>query len=589
MSHVIGIDLGTTNSLVGGMVDGKPKLFPGSDGNVLLPSVVGFDEAGQLLIGRPAKNRRLVDPERTIVEVKRSMGKNQVYRPGDRELSPAHISALILGALVDRAEMARGERPDRAIITVPAYFGEAQREATRDAGEIAGLHVERLVNEPTAAAIRYQTGSEQNVLVYDFGGGTFDVSVLERDEGFLEVKSSRGDVELGGGDVDRAIVHWLLERLDAGRAAVQEDPRAMTRLVEAAERAKIALSRRDEVRLYEPFLTGEGAGAVHLDDRLTQNDLAEIVRPFIERTLTSVDEALRDAALPADALDRVLLVGGSSLLLGLADRVAEHLGRPVIVSDDVDQVVALGASVLAGRASGFEVDEVLVDITPHTLSAGAVSDYDGHEDLVACPVISRDTVVPAERTETYYTREVDQPAVQIPIVQGEERRVIDNTPLGEVVIDDLPPGPALAPVHVTFALDLSGVLHVEATHGPSGRSARVSIANSPYRLTELRREEAKEMVQELREQGPCSDSAPQEAARAAAQALLARAEAAIAAAERSSSADTEPSNGAEAEPSDKAVAQAHQARERLAESLRRDADTIDADADALADALLDLV
>ena len=306
---VVGIDLGTTNSLIGAVIEGKARLFPDASGAELLPSVVGGGPGGELYIGRAAKNRRLLDPEGTVVSVKRRMGTSDRLAVGKKELTPPQISALILGALLDRAEAALGSRPTRAVITVPAYFGEAQRQATRDAGAMAGLTVERLVNEPTAAALTYQSGAEELVMVYDLGGGTFDVSILERDEGLLEVRASRGDTHLGGDDIDRALSELVLRRLGTHRAAVEKDPRAMTRVVEAAERAKIALSEKEEVRLFDPFLTGEGEGAVHLDLALTRADVEEVARPFVVRTLEHIDAALRDAGVAAGAAHRILLVG----------------------------------------------------------------------------------------------------------------------------------------------------------------------------------------------------------------------------------------------------------------------------------------
>jgi len=293
--RVVGIDLGTTNSLVGAVSHAQAKLFTDEAGDDMLPSVVGGGPEGGVLIGRSARNRRLLDPRGTVVSVKRSMGQAVRLHVGQRELSPQQVSALILGALLDRAEAALEARPTRAVITVPALFDDSQRQATRDAGEIAGLSVERLVNEPTAAALSYQSGQEQTVLVYDFGGGTFDVSVLEQDEGLLEVATSRGDTALGGGDIDAALLSWALEQLRGERATVTADLAAMTRLSDAVERAKVALSTRSEVRLYEPFLTGEGARAVHLDIAVRRSDLERIAEPFVARTLRCIDSALRDA------------------------------------------------------------------------------------------------------------------------------------------------------------------------------------------------------------------------------------------------------------------------------------------------------
>ena len=498
--EAVGIDLGTTNSLVGAVLEGRAVLFGDPSGNELLPSVVGASGAGDLVVGRAAKNRRLLDPSGTVASIKRRMGTKDRVRVGKSDLSPPEVSALILGSLLDRAEGKLGKRPARAVITVPAWFDDAQRQATRDAGEIAGLAVERLVNEPTAAALTYRTGVEQMVMVYDLGGGTFDVSVLERDEALLEVRQSRGDTRLGGDDIDLALAESVLARLGAGRRAVESDPRAMVRLVEAVERAKIALSDREEVHLFDPFLAGDGADGVHLDLTLTRADVERAARPLIERTLACIDAALRDAKLRPRDLDRVLLVGGASKMPIVRAMVAAHLGRPAQLDLDADRAVALGAALLAGRIEGAEIADVLVDITPHTLSVGASDREDDDRDpLVAVPVIPRGTVVPVVRTTTVATRRHDQRKADIPIAQGEEPFLDDNTLLGVVSIDAIPPSPAGSPVEVSFRLDLSGVLHVSARHVPSGRAAEVEIADSPYQLTAQKREDAKRAVLALRE------------------------------------------------------------------------------------------
>ncbi|WP_437616400.1 Hsp70 family protein [Sorangium sp. So ce834] len=578
MADVVGIDLGTTNSLIGAVRDGKVALFAGGAGDELVPSVVGALPSGEILVGRAAKNRRVLDPEGTVLSIKRLMGKEVRRRVGGRELTPPQISALILGALLDRAAEGLGQRPRRAVITVPAYFNDAQRQATRDAGQLAGLSVERLVNEPTAAALTYQSGAEQVVLVYDLGGGTFDVSILERDEGLLEVRASRGDTQLGGDDIDRALTSVVLGRLGPKRAQVEADARAMTRLLEAVERAKIALSDREEVRLFDPFLTGEGADAAHLDLPLARAEVEAAARPFVERTLACIDAALRDARLrPAD-LDRVLLVGGSSKMPLVRRMVSEHLGRPARSDLDADRAVALGASLLAGRIAGERVTEVLVDITPHTLSVGVLPQDELPEslgDLDAAPVIPRGTVVPVERTKTVYTSHEDQEMAMLPIAQGEHERLGLNTQLGELRVGPLPPSPAGSPVEVTFRLDLSGVLHVAATHLPSGARAAVEIANSPYQLTELRRAAAQAEVEALRaaaSEGELGGEAT-ESDLSLARAMLARAERALGL------------PGGD----DAALARVRSAAAALTEAVARRAPGTAALMDELSDALLDLV
>jgi molecular chaperone DnaK len=529
---VVGIDLGTTNSLIGTVSEGRVRLFSDADGRELLPSAVGVAESG-LLIGRPARNHRLVDPDGTVTSIKRKMGQDVRVGVGSRELTPQQVSALILGRLLDWVERDAGRRPARAVITVPAYFDDAQRQATRDAGAIAGLSVERLVNEPTAAALTYETGTEERVMIYDLGGGTFDVSVLERDRGFLEVRASRGDTKLGGDDIDVALLEQVLDRLGSSRAIVERDRLAMVRLLEAVERAKIALSDRTEAHLFDPYLAGQGASAVHLELSLLREHAEQAARPFVLRTLSSIDEALRDARLAARDLDRVILVGGASKMPLVARLVSEHLGRPVIVDPNADRAVALGASKLAGRIAGEAVDEVLVDITPHTLSVGSLdetmlmgSPFTDDGDLRAVPLIERDTVVPVEKRKTVFTLHEDQEAVSIPIVQGEGHRVGDNTWLGRVEVVDLPPSPAQSSVEVSFRLDLSGILHVSAIHVPSGKSTTVSIAQSPSRLSEQRREAARREVEAMRAQ-PAGAASVGSSDLALARALIVRAERAL--------------------------------------------------------------
>lgn len=566
--EVVGIDLGTTHSLVGALVEGDAVLFAGPDGDELLPSVVGA-EGDRVLVGRAARNRRLIDPRGTVVEVKREMGTRSRFRVGKREHSAPEVSALILSTLLDRAEAALGARPKRGIITVPAYFNEAERQATRDAGELAGLTVERLVNEPTAAALSMQSGQEQCVLVYDFGGGTLDCSILEMEEGLLEVRTSRGDTRLGGADIDRALVDWVLERLPNRSAErVRSDATAMTRLTEAVERAKIALSTKEKVTLQEPFLLGSKGEPVHLDLPLSRAELTTIARPFITKSLTCIDNALKDAGLAASDLDRVLLVGGTSLMPAVQELVQSHLGRPLVCdSENATRNVALGASILAGRAAGHDVDYVLVDVNPHTLSAGVLEV--ASDELVASPLISRDDVLPAEQTNRYYTTREDQEAVTIPVVQGEERWLEDNTLLGEVSIEDLPPGPAQAPVDVSFQLDISGVLQVKAVHVHSGLEATAVFKDHPTRLSKRAKKQSKDSLAKLELHEETSD----EDELSLAQAMLTRAQHVLADA---------------VEADEAAVTRARELTTQLETAIEQRASEARQLSDDLADALLDL-
>ncbi len=574
----IGIDLGTTNSLVGTVVDGQVELFGGESDEVILPSVVAVGGDGRLLVGRRALNRRMLEPAATVQQIKRRMGaKDPVALGPDQTMSPQAISALIVGALIDRAEARLGQRPKRAVITVPAYFDDAQRQATLEAGTLAGLAVERLVNEPTAAAMTYTTGDEERVLVYDFGGGTFDVSVLERDEGFLEVKASHGDTSLGGSDIDRALVEMALERLGADAEAVKAQPSAMARLEAAMERAKIALSSQTEVEVWEANLARGARDVIHLEMAVTRRDLEEVARPFVERSLASVDRALEAAGWSPSSLDRVLLVGGTARMPMVADLLTDNLDRPVLLVEEPDLAVAKGASLLAGRLGGLDVDEILVDVTPHTLSVGAADRLSRSEEgeLIAAPILERNTVVPVEKTSTFYTRVEDQERVEAPIAQGEGYTIDDNTWLGLITVDDLPPSPAGSAVDVTFRLDVSGVLEVTATHVPSGRQGSVTIKKSPTRLSGPERRREKESVDAFR--ALASSPATSEASESERRLAVALIERAVRTLEHRPADD----------PQTAAVEDARRALEAAVET-RADEETLSERVDALSGALLDL-
>lgn len=514
---IVGIDLGTTNSLIGCVREGVNHLFPDEDGNLLLPSVVALGDGDRLVVGRRALNRRLLEPSRAVAQVKRKMGSAVRSRFGPHELSPPEVSALILGALLDRVEASTETRPEAAIITVPAYFDDLQREATRDAGELAGLRVERLVNEPTAAALTHTSGGEERVLVYDFGGGTFDVSVLERDEGFLEVCSSDGDTRLGGADIDEALLEHALRALGSRADAVRRDAAGMARLGAAMERAKIALSTRAQVDVFEPQLIKD----VHLEMSLGRADLERLAAPFVARSLRSVDRALASVGWPPDSLDRVLLVGGMSQMPLVEEMVGEHLGRAMSKTEEPELAVARGAAMLAGRADGVEVDEVLVDVTPHTLAV-AVRGRDG--EFQASPIIPRQSAVPVSRTRTFFTGTDGQPIVEVPVLQGEAIQVEDNAALGQVVIEHLPPSPAGSPVDVSLRLDISGLLHASAVHVLSGREAEVTIRRGPAALTRTEKRRARERIALIEQPGERDIDGVDEEQRRLASALLERAD-----------------------------------------------------------------
>ncbi|MEM9692643.1 MAG: Hsp70 family protein [Myxococcota bacterium] len=517
---IVGIDLGTTNSVVGVYRDNDVEIFADERGHVLLPSVVALTPSEEIVVGTQARNRRLIDPTRTVVSVKRKMGRATEVALGPRRLSPSQVSSLILKVLVDRAERALGERPTQAIITVPAYFDDAQRQATRDAGEFAGLEVLRLINEPTAAATNYQSGDEETVMVFDLGGGTFDVSVLEREADLLEVLSSHGDTQLGGDDIDAALYRWVLERLGRDGEAIDALPTGRARLEQAVQRAKHGLSEQEEVRMVDPLIVQEGKLLIDLDLVITREELERLATPIVRRTLAKVDVALRDAQLRGPDLDRVLLVGGASKMPLVERMVSEHLDMPALRDLDADLAVAQGAAILGARAAGVAVENILVDITPHTLVAGARDPERGPGFLTAAPIIPRGSVVPTAKTEPFETVRANQSAIVLPVGQGESSDFEDVTFIGDVMLEDLPPSPVGSRVDVTYRLDLSGVLHVEAVHVPSGQRAQTRFSKSPYRLTAREKTRAQVELEELLE-APAERAAPD---RSVAEAILKRAD-----------------------------------------------------------------
>lgn len=483
------------------------------------------------------------------------MGTAHTVTVAGRTLRPTEVSALVLGHLLDIAERTIGRRPRRAIITVPAYFEDGARQATRDAGMLAGLEVERLINaSPSSSATRASWRCSRAAATPTSAGTTSIRPCSSTCSSF------------GGG----------------AREQLRADPRALARLADAAERAKIALSERAEMTLSEAYLTGSGANAVHLEASLAREDFEAVARPFVDKTLRSIDLALEDARMKPADLDRVILVGGASKSPLVARLVGEHLGRPAQVDADADRAVALGASRLAGRVAGAEIDEVLVDITPHTLVVGSMVEgntpFEETEDLGAVPLIERDTVVPVKASKTFYTFIGDQPAVAVPIGQGEAERFGDNLFLGEVVVDDLPPRPAHSPIEVTFTLDISGVLEVHAEHSDSGRAQSTRITNSPSRLSTQERRCAQANVDALRaapgEPDPEALEAPTRgldpARQARADAMIARAERALGKA-------------------DALAPEVEAALARLREATQEAAPDTDDRVGALADALLDLL
>jgi len=491
---IVGIDLGTTNSALALVRDGQPHIVPHGDERIM-PSVVGLDVQGDLLVGTPARNQYVLYPERTVRSVKRRMGEDVRLPLGEREYSPQEVSALILRELKRGAEARLGVPVERAVITVPAYFSDAARQATREAGEIAGLTVERIINEPTAAALAYGLGrgddERQLVAVYDLGGGTFDLSIIEFDAGVVEVRASRGDTHLGGDDFDTRLVDHLAERFmsdhDLGpEGDPRADPRALARLTRAAETAKITLSALPFTHVREEYLLSEGNRPLHLDVELARSEFEDLIADLIERTLESFDAALRDAGVAADDLDRIIFVGGSTRIPLVWRMVHEHSGIEPEVVVNPDEAVALGAAVQGAIIDGEPLDAILVDVTPHSLGiAVAAWEFGQLAPDRYSVIIERNTTIPTSRSEVYSALTRDQTAIDLKVYQGEQPIASHNTLLGEFRFEQLRPETAGQPPRVTvlFDFDVDGILHVSALDRGSGKQARINVKAARARLS----------------------------------------------------------------------------------------------------------
>jgi molecular chaperone DnaK len=483
MGRAVGIDLGTTNSEVAIVENGQARVLPGEDGDLILPSCVGFSDTGKLLVGREALRQYAAAPERTVKSIKRWMGTDHKTSSGDKEYLPHEVSAIILRALKQRAENVLAEPVTQAVITVPAYFTDAQRQATKTAGEIAGFEVLQIINEPTAAALAYDLRSEETerVLVYDLGGGTFDVSVVEITGEVTEVLASHGNNRLGGDDFDRLLQLHLAEifRKEHG-VDVGDDAATQARLLRAAEQLKIDLSSHAFATVREAFLGSKGKTALHLEVEVARTDFEKLIRPMLEETLEAIDRALGDANLKPDQINRVILVGGSTRIPLVQQMIESHLGQAPTDGIQPDLCVALGAALQAGVLVGESVDAILVDVIPHSLGiAAAVTTPGGILPGYFSVIIPRNSVVPVSRSQVYSTLMDNQEAVEIEVFQGENVVAQENVPLGSFKVENLPPKPAGGiQVEVHFDFDLNGILTVTTTEKGKGQQGTLVVNNA---------------------------------------------------------------------------------------------------------------
>jgi molecular chaperone DnaK len=498
MARAAGIDLGTTNSVIAAMEGGQPVVIPNAEGSRTTPSVVAFTESGERLVGQLARRQAILNPKGTIYSAKRFIGRrfDEVqdelktvtfdvvpgpdgavrFKVHDKLYAPEEISALVLRKLVEDASKFLGEKVTEAVVTVPAHFNDAQRQATKDAGRIAGLEVLRIINEPTAAALAYGMDKLENetVMVYDFGGGTFDVSILTVGEGVVEVRATAGDMHLGGDDFDRRIVDYLADEFKKENGIdLRQDPQALQRLFEAAEKAKIELSSVTQTTINLPFITADATGPKHLNVTLMRSRFEELTRDLIERTMEPVQQAMNDARVTQDDIDEVILVGGSTRIPAVQNLVRRLTGgKDPNMTVNPDEVVAVGAAVQAGIIKGEVKDVLLLDVTPLSL---------GIETLggVMTRVIERNTTIPARRTETFSTAEDNQPAVDVVVLQGEREKAADNRVLGRFRLENIRPAPRGEPqIEVTYDIDANGILHVSARDKQTNAEQRITISES---------------------------------------------------------------------------------------------------------------